>query len=426
MDVDTIVDAESFREWLVKTEQPRSSSVLLAHRATMRLLPYVWRGYSSLSDENISILTILRCCLYSWIGVIDARSVLPRKASEQAASNAIGIRFWLEGIAKEAFDGAEGADFKINSRAGGDAEDAARATEAYANSVMATFEENAEIPVSNSVTKAARSYGERIYGNSNDHAARAFPAFKADCEELLLGRPLFERPLWAGTDLGDQIENDHSTPWLDAQATRKNNEPALTTGGLDWSFFVEFYRRSLFGEPQNQELVRAILLADEIDWSDTPSALTVINRICEQNRLRKEAKSLRKSLEETRSNAASVLARTHNNPPEPIEVEAQQIQTNLLRLWAAVDEAENELGKLDPSPNVLKRIAKTLLDSMIDVLKYGAKLGDAFLTKAVEEAGANLAKWGIASGAIGTLAQNEAIQAFGKGLLEFAKTIGGP
>lgn len=426
MNADKITDAKSYRNWLVETKQTRSTSVLLAHRTTMRLLPYVWRGYTMVNSDSISILSVLRCCLFSWVGAVDPTSTMPRKLLEDAASHAIEIEFWLHGVAKEFFDGAEGPDTKIYSRAGGDADDAANATGAYGRSVMVTFEEEFQIPASNSVMRAVKSYGERLHGNSNDHAERAFPAFKNDCMELILGRPLLEKPLWGDVELEVPVGNDPFTPWLDGKALRKTNEPALGTDGLDWSFFVEFYRRSLLGKRQNHELVRSILVSDRIDWKDTPSALEVINRICEQDRLRQQAKALKSLLEDTRSDSASIFTRTHNNPPEPIEAEAQKMQTTLSRLWAAIDEAEDELGKLDPSPNALKRIAKTLIDSMIEVAKYGAKLGDVFLGKAVEEAGASLVKWGIASGAIGTLAQHEAIQAFGKGLLEFAKTLGGP
>ncbi len=247
MDVGEIRDRKSLEAWLnslprgteAEREQAQRWAGIVAHRAAMRVLPYLWVLYlhtlGHLSDPTVVrnhyaglVLNSLRASLtgatvYNCPAplVVEAASAVynkytpPRDPNSPLSSDA--VRTALAGAAT-AFSDADAS--------------ASAATTAVAAAVYAT---------SMSVEK-----------NSGAAAAAVWLGIQTDCTALMAGAPIDRVPFWPG---GDPL----AEYW---PSTRLR----ILAQGPDWRFWVDWYDRALKGEEQDWDLLTKVALIDPKDW----------------------------------------------------------------------------------------------------------------------------------------------------------------
>ena len=187
--------------------------------------------------------------------------------------------------------------------------------------------------------------------------------------------------------------------------------------GADWSFWVKWYDDILAGNPQNWDMLYEIATADAIDWDASAREVNDrINQIVERYRLRDEVGALRRELEEARVALANRAQRSHNMPPELVD-EIPEIEERLTIVWAAAQEAENELEKTKPDPTILSKFAKIILDFGIWFTKYCGHISNFALKAGIT------ASWGSAS-VYYLKNDTHLIAELGKQLLDFVSRLG--
>ena len=187
--------------------------------------------------------------------------------------------------------------------------------------------------------------------------------------------------------------------------------------GADWSFWVKWYDDILAGNPQNWDMLYEIATTDAIDWDASAREVNDrINQIVERYRLRDEVGALRRELEEARAAQANRAQRSHNMPPELVD-EIPEIEERLTIVWAAAQEAENELEKTKPDPTILSKFAKIILDFGIWFTKYCGHISNFALKAGIT------ASWGSAS-VYYLKNDTHLIAELGKQLLDFASKLG--
>ena len=108
--------------------------------------------------------------------------------------------------------------------------------------------------------------------------------------------------------------------------------------------------------------------------------------------------------------------RNHNNPPE-LFADAPEVQEQLTIIWAAAQEAEEELEKPKPDPTILSKAGQIILDFGIWFAKYCGHISN-FAFKAVITAS-------LGSASVYYLKNDtHLIAELGKHLLDFASRLG--
>lgn len=200
----------------------------------------------------------------------------------------------------------------------------------------------------------------------------------------------------------------------------------LWHGERNWNFWIDWYEKCLAGAPQDWEgLLTDIALIPSEDWGKGPEHVAeLIAQLQRKYELKEQVRSVKEELAASVSAEATAAQRGHNNPPELIETE---LRRELVVVWERLDKAEKELEKPEPSPSKLASIATFLIETAGRILSYcGGKL-DKAVDEAVRELGRAAGKWAIPLGAGLWATQAESVQALGRAMLEYARTLpGGP
>jgi hypothetical protein len=396
VDVSEIKDEESLRAWLetlparIGEDEARRWAVLIAHRAAMRVLPVFWE-WSFLVPNRENLAVLIR---YLYLGLVG--SVYNAKEEQSLAFIANSINEIWPPFAKTIFSGDPSV---VNPTAS-------------LGSAMSAISELSELLCfSYSAFAVTSSSSDRIPDSFNTEMAITYA--KGDCHFLVKNEDLRLKPLWGNV-------NPFAEVW------RKTRSLALGQG-RGWDFWVNWYDKSLLGEPMDWKLLSVVaqMLFQEAqkhgtNWTrnvDDVNEFTA--RIVEQHRLAGEARSLKAEIEVLRSELELLKHRGHNSPPELVdETDTALCQTTII--WAALDEAETELEKPEPDGSVLAALAQRLFAAVKAVGLYCAKLGDTALQSAAKWAGGAGATYG------GYLAsQNERLQDFAEEVLRFVTSLGG-
>lgn len=216
-------------------------------------------------------------------------------------------------------------------------------------------------------------------------------------------------PLWSDKNLLEPQWRVVRNRLLDVDTTDER--------GANWSFWVKWYDYILAGNPQNWNMLHEIATTDAIEWNASAREVNVtINQIVERYRLRNEVVALRREVEEARAVLARRAQRSHNMPPELVD-EIPEIEERLTIVWAAAQEAENELEKTKPDPTILSKFAKIILDFGIWFTKYCGDISN-FALKAVITAG-------VSSASVYYLKNDtHLIAELGKQLMDFVSRLG--
>jgi len=143
-------------------------------------------------------------------------------------------------------------------------------------------------------------------------------------------------------------------------------------------------------------MLHEIVTTDSIDWNASAREVNdMINQIVERYQLQDEVVALRREVEQLRS-ATQYPPRNHNNPPELV-ADAPEVQEQLTIIWAAAQEAEEELEKPKPDPTILSKAGQIILDFGIWFAKYCGKKVDLVINTTITTE----IKWGVpAAGAV--------------------------
>lgn len=374
--VESIESRESLAAWL--KPRPQADAIAVTHRAALRLLPL----YSSALDGDwarrfdLTALPVLRCHLAT--GVM-------RKYPTQEVSDAAG-------------DACGHAD-AVGHDAGADAliVAAAWAASAAADAVFGITAEGAFAIVAD--------------------ATVLWDQIRNDARALEAGADPLPSPLWQGAAPDWFREADAK-----ARALWQAGNPA------HWSFWLRWWEGVLEGQPLNWELQRDIALISGDDWNKGAAHVAgLIVEIEERHRLLQQIADLKNALRASELrplvNLATPEHRAHNQPPELLETPLE-VRREVTIIWAAVDEAEAELKKPNPTPSVVARVGRILLDATGRLMAYCLGLGDVAAKKAAEELGSSGTKWAIRLCVGGIISQIDAVQSLGRGLLEFAQKLG--
>ena len=397
--VGAIVDRQSLADWLLdrSDEKARKFAIAIAHRSAMRVLPVYWSHAIGVSMSGESgeaaekALLVLRCHLLASLCNSPHRH---RPIIEQTANRILktftyeSIYFALRLADEAGFPGDENSSDI----------DLAGATALTALSVGLSAD-------SGFVELALSTTGGYIslFGAGVDQLNKALLGNAiSDCKKLAKGKGLMRSPLWNGN------QNPFQTQW-DALRQSPNKTQHLGYGlnygqsyggarSVDWSFWIKWYQDALEGREPDWDMLAEIALIPGGDWKKGPEHINnqVIAGIVEKYRLLRDVQALRKELAAVRQ-TATAAPMGHNNPPEGIEAEAEVVtQTEII--WAALEEAEEELSKPEPSPSDLKRIGTAILKALGEIGKYGAKLVDVALKAVAGTVGAGVGAHLISKG----------------------------
>ncbi|HGG64922.1 MAG TPA: hypothetical protein ENK34_10170 [Rhodobacteraceae bacterium] len=384
--VSEIKDRESLEEWLLDRpeDETKKFAISIAHRAAMRVLPVYWEWVerSELAKKHeLTALPVLLCNFTSGIAC-----KMPTPEIRDAAD--LAFSFATTDTSVVSADIASAAD-ESDTGVGSSAKAAIAAAETvYETGIhVATIASAADI--------ASDSVAEVV---SCDSTSAFWQQIRTDCAALETEDMVLAAPLWNGDENPFQTEWEAVRNSLPVATSARTEETARGALPVDWSFWINWYQDALEGREPDWDMLYEIALIPDEDWQKGPEHINneVIAGIVEKYRLRRDVQALRKELAAVHQ-TATAAPMGHNNPPEGIEAEAEVVtQTEII--WAALEEAEEELSKPEPSPSVLKRVGTVILRAIAEVGKYGAKLGDVGLKATAATVGGGLGAYLISKG----------------------------
>lgn len=399
----SVQDSEGLRYWLEGRD--RQDALCIGHRAALRSAPITWQNLKHASskplDATVSTLWLL---LVSSV----ARQVPDPRISDIART---AMRLSPDFVMPAASAAAELV------RAIDDFESAVEA----ATEASLVFGTVASVPNFDSLRSvdSVGSVEEVGYAASDESVAAVWASVVAVCAWLERKQDPFMGPLWiTPPPLG------FAELW---EATRSDWE---RTGGPVWAFWIKWYENALAGRPQDWSLLHDIALIPAGDWQGGADRVhPIIERmLLERERLKllDQVEALTAELREARriisEPVASANARSHNMPPELVDVESEA-QRAITIIWADLVEAKKELEKPEPEPSVLRRLGQRLLGAVAAFAEYAVILGDIALRKAAEEIGSTGTKAAVWVFLTIFAAQTGPVQSIGMGLMELAKKM---
>lgn len=239
------------------------------------------------------------------------------------------------------------------------------------------------------------------------HPSAFWSAIRADCIALLAGGDPHLLPLWPA-------ENPLAEQWSTIRTHPSTQSPG-------WRFWIDWYERALTGQPQDWALLEKIALIDPTDWDKGEDHLNpLILQMVEQHALLLETRRLKAENERLVEHLRALEQRSHNNPPELVD-DLAPVRTGTTIIWAALNDAERELGKAKPDRGALRKAADALLTASKAIGGYCLRLADTMAQGAARTAGATIfAGLGIA----GLLSNvNADLATLAEDLLRFAASL---
>jgi len=229
VEIADIKDRESLQAWL--ETQPRNTSVNIAHRAAMRVLPVYLHWVLTSAEAQVYTmmhLAALRDNLFSQL-VGHRLDFQLRLKINYPFYNTAALRYETGGIKKHT-----------------DEFNAAFAIMCASESTIYHDDDTVYLEAS-----AAVSYSVSAKGNDN------WSLIEIDCLELNEWGVLDGNRLW------QEFDNPFAKEWQGVKSILQNDS-------VDWSFWIKWYEASLNGEPLNYEMLEKIALIDPKDWEQGP------------------------------------------------------------------------------------------------------------------------------------------------------------
>jgi len=223
-------------------------------------------------------------------------------------------------------------------------------------------------------------------------------AIQSDCQAILDGIETWKRQLWVGAQPFQNV-------WRE-----------IKTNGR-WSFWIDWYEKVLNGQPQDWDLLQAIVDAD-IDWGGPAEEVNRAIQQVEREYLLDTVERLKEETSRVIAASGTLPNRGHNNPPELIETD-EDAKSAMTFIWADLNDAERELDQDEADPMALKRIGQALVNGTAKVLSYIGKKTDVLIDASLKGAGLAGSAWLVTQ--FPTVL--EAIQKAGGAILEFATRL---
>ena len=386
MTLDEITDRNSLRAWL--DGQSRNVSVSIAHRAAMRVAPLLWLNLSPASSEiALNAHVSARAML-----IASAVGTSPSATMADSVEAAIAVAAAVPAAAAAAYAlRAAAADPEASGSYSASSFAAAAAGHAHGDGAIA--------------------YASVFPSN---RAAKAWLDIAQDAKALAgadTGRHVAATPLWP------QGTNPLADDWQKVRKAWASNT------GDGWQFWIDWYEAALAGRPllgdwdRHWDLLTDIALIDPDKWDAGPDTVNpLVAQKYEIHGLRAEADRLKRELQRAEATAATAAHRSHNQPPDLVETPSVQQYRVVLK---ALDDAETELAKPDPSSSRLRAIANVLLDWTKGVAAYCAELGDV----ALKEVAKGIGRAAVPGTALFLAAQSEQVRQIANGLVDLASRL---
>jgi len=191
-------------------------------------------------------------------------------------------------------------------------------------------------------------------------------AIQSDCQAILDGIETWKRQLWVGAQPFQNV-------WRE-----------IKTNGR-WSFWIDWYEKVLNGQPQDWDLLQAIVDAD-IDWGGPAEEVNRAIQQVEREYLLDTVERLKEETSRVIAASGTLPNRGHNNPPELIETD-EDAKSAMTFIWADLNDAERELDQDEADPMALKRIGQALVNGTAKVLSYIGKKTDVLIDASLKGAG---------------------------------------
>lgn len=214
VEIANIVDGDSLEEWLDR-HGSYEISVIIAFRAAMRVAPAAWEALL-LKEKNIYLaLRLLRQLMISGASSKGESRVLIEAANAAAfAARAVGY-----------------------------------GTEEYAAALAAD--------------RAASNYNVSTVDVA--YSGKEWSSLQEDCQAVLNGRDLSRADLWI------EGSNPMQETWYTLKAALQARPSGETS--VDWSFWIDWYQRTLDGTETRWDMLTEIALLDPKIWEGEPNAL---------------------------------------------------------------------------------------------------------------------------------------------------------
>ena len=235
VEIDDIKDSESLQAWL--ETQPQKTSVAIAHRTAMRIFLTYWDWVLTseyAQKHGLTVLVVSRCNLISGVAAFYPTPEISDKVKAAAAF-----------VATAATAASAAASHSASSYSASYYDTAIAAAVTAATAATAAFTAGAAF--TDDVEAVAFAAGFAAV------ASVIWRAIRADCLDLVEGRPLDQVALWRDEP------NPYADVWVQIK-TRLQSDP------VDWSFWIKWYEASLNGQPLNPDMLEEIALIDSRDW----------------------------------------------------------------------------------------------------------------------------------------------------------------
>jgi hypothetical protein len=261
MNVDEIKDRKSLEAWL--TARPgatrRSDSIIIAHRAALRVLP-LWAGAMGQAwaqNAGLTALPLLRASLTSGVAHKNRTAEVKQAAAAAAAAAGVATAF--------ATEAATTVTTKGTIAAADAATDAAYAATASTDAAHAASSDAA-----NAATAAAA--GSASVASATAVTARVVWAeMRADAYKITEGADPATFPLWTNPPVD----------WFRSGGTTMRAIWASDPG--TWSFWLRWWDGVLAGRPLPDDLQLKVALIPEETWKAGPAAVAEAIRAFEQD-----------------------------------------------------------------------------------------------------------------------------------------------
>ena len=358
-----IGDSDSLKAWL--EDQPQEVAVWIAARAAARVLPVWWQAVLTQDwarERDVTALPVLRSLLISSVAAVG-----PCSQTALATSDA-----------REALDGAVVS-------VGAALDDVESEDIADIDGAIAAIAAAAEVASNSATAEAGSAYTAGASISIVRDSGIVWTAVRTDAGQVADGRFPDALPLWHG-----------GAGPLAAQWTEIKARVAGAPDADGWQFWLAWYDALLYGRPmlgvaaRTLEMLEKIALIDPATWDKGPEVVNpVIREIWELHRLRADAAALRAEKDALLRERATVAQRSHNAPPGLVEDEPE-LAAQVTIIWAALDEAGEELEAASPDKSRLREIAGRMLAALRAVAAYCGEVSHRTIMSAATVVGSGL------------------------------------
>ena len=188
----------------------------------------------------------------------------------------------------------------------------------------------------------------------------------------------------------------------------------------DWTFWLDWFRGFLNGEPLDWKLQKNIAQIPDEDWATGPAHISgEIEKIRNRHELETEIAAQKEQLTVQR---ATIEQRSHNKPPGLVDEHNAVVQQFTI-IRDHLTEIEREIAEAEPLVARLRELLTRTLAYANAFAVYCVSLGDVALKKAAEEVGTTGAKWVIRISAGYFIAQTQPVQSGLQAIAELLKRL---